>query len=386
MPLNILIVSNTSWYLHNFRLGLIISLIERGNQISTLAPEDDFSCKLKKTGCHHIHLEMDNKGLNPISDLWMNKKLSEQYREINPDLILHYTIKPVLYGSLAAGKLGIPFINNITGLGTAFIKENWVTWLVKRLYRLSQKNADHIFFQNADDRELFSTEKLIPEDVPQEVIPGTGINTDHFNLQPYPENNPVTFLLIARMLWDKGVGEFVEAARKVRLQFDDVRFQLLGFLDVSNRTAISCEQMQVWGNEGIIEYLRETDDVRPYIRAAHCVVLPSYREGLPRTLLEAAAMGRPIITTDVTGCREVVEHGANGYLCKPRDANDLAQKIIDMVKLSIEERREMGLKGREKIERGFSERVTVARIIEIINRLIDKSEDSKNPCGVNGNV
>ena len=386
MPLNILIVSNTSWYLHNFRLGLIISLIERGNQISTLAPEDEFSLKLGKIGCHHIHLEMDNKGLNPVRDLMMRKRLTEIYRESNPDLILHYTIKPVIYGSLAARRLSIPFINNITGLGTSFIKRNWVTWLVKRLYRISQKNADYVFFQNADDRKFFRKEMLVPKNVPQGIVPGTGIDIDRFNIRSYSEANPVIFLLIARMLWDKGVREFVEAARQIKLEFSDVRFQLLGFLDVSNRTAISRRQMHIWTEQGVIDYLGETDDVRQHIAFSSCVVLPSYREGLPRTLLEAAAMGRPIIATDVTGCREVVEHGVNGYLCKVRDANDLAERMKDMIRLSIDERREMGLKGREKVEREFNERVIVARIIEIINRLIDKSEDSKNPCGVNGNV
>ena len=153
--MKILIVANTSWYIYNFRLGLIQAFSELGYETPTLAPKDQFSAKLKEIGCHHVHLEMDNKGVNPVNDLMMRKRLSEQYKEINPDLILHYTIKPVIYGSIAAEKLGIPFINNITGLGTAFIKRNWITWLVKRLYRLSQKNADHVFFQNSDDKEIF---------------------------------------------------------------------------------------------------------------------------------------------------------------------------------------------------------------------------------------
>ncbi len=370
MPLNILIVSNTSWYLYNFRLGLIILLLERGYQISTLAPDDEFSEKLRQAGCHHIHLEMDNKGLNPITDFMMKNGLDNIYKEINPDLIIHYTIKPVIYGSLAAVKLGIPFINNISGLGTAFIKTNWVTWLVKQLYRLSQKKADHVFFQNSDDMELFNKEKLIPEEILQEVIPGTGIDTNHFQLSSYPEKNPVIFLIIARMLWDKGVGEYVDAARQMKSEFNNVRFQLLGFLDVSNRTAISRRQMQIWTEEGIIEYLGETNDVRPYICNVDCVVLPSYREGLPRTLLEAASMGRPIIATDVTGCREVVDHGVNGYLCKAKDASDLSEKMKDMIKLSIDERREMGLRGRKKMEENFDEKIIVQTIVNRIESFL----------------
>jgi len=211
----------------------------------------------------------------------------------------------------------------------------------------------------------------MPEDVPQEIIPGTGINIDHFNIRSYPESNQVTFLLIARILWDKGVGEFVETARWIKSEFSDVRFQLLGFLDVSNRTAISRQQMQIWTEQGIVEYVGETNDVRPYIADADCVVLPSYREGLPRTLLEAAAMGRPIIATDVTGCREVVEHGVNGYLCKARDANDLADKMKDMLKLSLNERREMGLKGRKKMEEDFDEKNVVKKIVSRIESMLN---------------
>ena len=371
MSVKVTLVANTSWYLYNFRLGLIDLLLSRHYEVSTLAPEDEFSEKLRQAGCRHIYLKMDNKGLNPINDLIMKKKMSEIYRENNPDLILHYTIKPVLYGSMAADSLGIPFINNITGLGTAFINRNWVTWLVKQLYRLSQKNADYVFFQNSDDRELFEKEKLIPENVPRKVIPGTGINIDHFSSHPYPVSNPVTFLLIARMLWDKGVGEFVEAARQMKSEFSDIRFQLLGFIDVSNRTAISNQQMKIWKEQGIIEYLGETDDVREHIASSSCVVLPSYREGLPRTLLEAASMERPIIATDVTGCREVVEHGVNGYLCKVKDVNDLAQKMRDMIKLPSYDRREMGLRGREKVEQNFDEKIVMGRIVNQIENVLN---------------
>ena len=370
MPHRIIIVANTAWYLFNFRLGLINGLINSGYEVTVLAPKDDTSHKLEQVGCKYGNLIMDNMGLNPLADLRLKNNLRAIYNDLSPQLVIHYTIKPVIYGSMAAAKLGIPFINNITGLGTAFIKKNWVTWLVKQLYRLSQKNANHVLFQNADDRELFSREKLIPEDVTQEVIPGTGIDIDLFNVRPYPESNPVTFLLISRMLWDKGVGEFVEAARQIKSEFSDVHFQLLGFLNVINRSAISPQQMQIWIEQAVIEYLGETNDVREHIASSSCVVLPSYREGLPRTLLEAAAMGRPLIATDVTGCREVAEHGVNGYLCKARDANDLAQKMRDMIMLSIDERRDMGLRSRRKMEEDFDEKMVVEKIVSRIESVL----------------
>ncbi len=366
-------MANTAWYLFNFRLGLIRSLLEHGYEVSTLSPEDKSSVNLHDAGCRHIHLEMDNKGVNPLSDLMMKRRLSKIYNESSPDLIIHYTIKPVIYGSLAAAKLGIPFVNNITGLGTAFIKQNWVTWLVKQLYRRSQKKAVFVFFQNADDKEFFSRRKLIPENVPQEIIPGTGIDTDHFQLSPYPAKNSVTFLLIARMLWDKGVGEFVEAARQIKSEFSDVHFQLLGFLDVINRTAISRQQMQIWTEQGVIEYLGETNDVRDYIASSSCVVLPSYREGLPRTLLEAAAMGRPIIATDVTGCREIVRDGKNGFLCRVKDSENLGAKMKAFLQLPLEEKEKMGLEGRRLVEERFDERNVVASIVSEIEKLLAKA-------------
>ena len=371
MSHRLLIVANTSWYLYNFRFGLINELLARQYEVFILAPKDEFSDKLKRNGCQYIQLEMDNKGLNPINDFIMKTRLSEIYREVNPDLILHYTVKPVLYGSMAAEKLGIQFVNNITGLGTAFIKKNWVTWLVKLLYKYSQKKAGYILFQNRDDQKFFQKENLILETVPQEVIPGTGIDTGHFEVKPYSKPNPVKFLLISRLIWDKGVGEFVEAARKIKSEFSDVCLQLLGFLDVSNRTTISRQQMQNWVEQGIIEYLGETYDVRPYIADADCVILPSYREGLPRTLLEAAAMGRPIIATDVTGCREVVDHGVNGFLCKVKSVNDLTKKMKDMINLSTDERREMGLRGREKVEKEFDEKIIIKKIINRVESVLN---------------
>jgi len=313
---------------------------------------------------------MDNKGLNPITDFKLIKNITTIYYDLNPDLILHYTIKPVIYGSFSASKLGIPFINNITGMGTAFIKTNWLTFLVKFLYRLSQKNADHIIFQNVDDKNYFINKKLIPIYVPSDIIPGTGVDTGYFDIHPYPKSNSLTFLLVARILWDKGVGEFVHAARKVKAEFPDARFQLLGFLDVNNRTSIPRMDVCKWIDEDIIDYLGDTDDVRPYIKRAGCIVLPSYREGLPKSLLEAASMGRPIIATDVTGCREIVANGKNGFLCDVKDYQSLAEKIKTFIELPLEAKEKMGLEGRNIVEKRFDEKNVVPLIFSKIEKLL----------------
>ena len=341
--------------------------------MTALAPEDDASPKLKETGCRFVHVPMDNQGMNPLADFHLKKRLESIYETVSPDLTIHYTVKPVLFGSMAAENLGIPFVNNITGLGTAFIRKNWVTSLVKILYRRSQRKASLLFFQNSEDRDLFERQGLIPKSVPREVVPGTGVDIEKFSIRPYSLAEPSSFLLVARLIWDKGVSEFVEAARVVKREFPHTRFQLLGYLEVKNRTAVSRKQVNSWVKEGLLEYLGDTEDVRSFVTKAGCLVLPSYREGLPKTLLEAAAMGRPIIATDVTGCREVVDHGVNGYLCKVRDASDLAEKMKNMIKLSIDERREMGLRGRKKMKENFDEKLIVQKIINQIENVLNST-------------
>jgi glycosyltransferase involved in cell wall biosynthesis len=289
-----------------------------------------------------------------------------------PDLYLGYTVKPNVYGSLAAGMLGIPVINNIAGLGAIFIRGGLLVRLVRWLYKTSLKRSSKVFFQNNDDRQLFISGGLVNETI-ADLLPGSGIDLTRFAVTPLPSlppaNRKFRFLLIARMLRDKGVVEFVEAAKVVKGNYPDVEFALLGFLDVQNPAAISKEEVDSWVAEGSVTYLGVSDDVRAEIAAGDCIVLPSYREGTPRTLLEAAAMGRPIITTDAVGCREVVDDGQNGFLCKVRDSADLANKMESMLKLSPQERQEMGRKGREKMEREFDEAIVIQKYLNAIHAL-----------------
>lgn len=359
------ISSNTAWSLYNFRSGLIRALLERNYRVVALAPEDEFCERLASLGCEVVYLPMDKKGTHPLRDLGTLKNYRSLYRRLRVDVALHYTIKPVIYGSLAARSLGIPYINTITGLGTAFIRDTWLTRVVESLYRVSQRWPEKVFFLNQDDLGLFLKRRLVRLRI-AEYLPGEGIDLARFRDSPLPEGNAPVFLLIARMLWDKGVGEFVAAVRRVRQRYPDARFQLLGFIGVENQTAIPKNTVESWVQEGVVEYLGSTDDVRSFIEAADCVVLPSYREGTPRSLLEAAAMGRPIITTDVVGCREVVDDGINGLLCHPRDAVDLAEKMERMITLSPQVRAEMGRRGRDKVEREFDEQTVIQRYLTVI--------------------
>lgn len=364
--MTIAISSNTAWSVYNFRIGLIRALLASGEAVIVLAPEDDYSQRLRDLGCRVIDFAMDNKGSNPVRDVGLLLAYRRVYRQLRPSIVLHYTIKPVIYGALAARSLGIPYVSTITGLGTAFIRDGWLTRIVENLYRLSQRKASQVFFQNNDDLALFRERKLVPMDRVRR-LPGSGVNLSRFSVQPLPDGPPC-FLMIARLVRDKGVVEFVEAARHIKQHHPQARFQLLGQVGVANRTAIGRAELDVWLAEGVIEYLGETDDVRPFIEQARCVVLPSYREGVPRSLLEGAAMARPLITTDAPGCRDVVEHGNNGYLCKVKDSEDLAAKIEDFLALPLAEHQRMAEASRALVAEKFEESIVVDQYLAAIKQ------------------
>lgn len=364
----VLISINTAWNFLNFRSGLIRALVDAGYEVVAVAPPDAYVDRVTALGCRYVPLPMDNQGTHPGRDallFWRFLRLLHQER---PDVFLGYTVKPNVYGSLAAHWLGIPAINNIAGLGVVFGKTGLLVSVVRGLYRLALRKSARVFFQNDDDRQLFITGGLVNPSAAA-LLPGSGVDLSKFAVLPLPQQRlgrVFRFLLVARMLWEKGIAEYAEAAKRVRVLFPETEFCLLGFLDVKNPKAISREQMDALEASGMT-YLGVSDDVRAQMAEADCVVLPSYyREGTPRTLLEAAALGRPIITTNAVGCREVVDDGINGYLCEPRSVEDLAKKMGKMLALSYEERTDMGLKGREKMEREFDEKVVIERYLNVV--------------------
>lgn len=370
MKKKILISINTSWNIINFRLGLLQALQNQGYQIIVLAPKDKYSEKFDELGFEYFDIEMNNKGTNPIEDLKLTLSYYKILKKIKPDLMLNYTIKPNIYGTIAANFLNIPTINNIAGLGTLFVNENFITKVAKLLYKYSQNKASKVFFQNNEDFELFTNSGLVDR-TKSDVLPGSGVNTDKFLPMEKTKNlDKVVFLLISRMLWDKGVGEYVGAARILTKKYSNVEFQLLGFLDVVNKSAISKEQMNNWVEEGIINYLGTSDNVKNEISNADCIVLPSfYREGTPRTLIESASMAKPIVTTNNIGCKNVVIHGESGFLCEIKNSIDLANKLEKIITMSKEERIKMGQKGREKIINEYDEKIVISKYNNAINEV-----------------
>ena len=366
--MKIAIVLNTSWNIYNFRMNLIRSLQDQGHEIHTIAPVDPFTPKLTEAGCTHHALKMDSRGANPIKDLGLIIELFSIYKSVKPDIILHYTIKPNVYGSVAASMLKIPVVNNVCGLGTVFLKKDLLSFIAKLLYRITFRFPKKVFFQNPDDLNLFITEKLVPPGI-VDLLPGSGIDLEKFKPHSFQRNNKFTFLLISRLISDKGVFEYIEAVKKLKLDGLDAHFQILGAMDPEHKRGIEKSVIEGWINSGTVEYLGTTEDVRPFIKQADCIVLPSYREGTPRTLLEAASSSKPIIATNVPGCNHVVVDNVNGLLCKIKDAQDLAAKMNTMAHFSDETLKDFGYNGRLKMEAEYSESIVINKYLSTLAAL-----------------
>ncbi len=381
--MKVVIVLNTVWNVVNFREGLVRALVAAGHGVLVVAPPDGYVNRLAKLGCLYVPLLMDNQGTHPVRDLMLVFRLIKLFMRERPDIFLGYTVKPNVYGSLAASLIGVAVVNNVAGLGSVFIDKSFLTSLVRLLYRLAFSRSKKVFFQNKEDRQLFIDGGLVPSAV-TDCLPGSGVDLEKFYFQPAVsagKRGKLRFLMIARMLYDKGVAEFVEAAKLIRERWSEAECCLLGFVDVPSPSSISLSQINEWVAEGSVRYLGERDDVRSEIVKADCIVLPSfYREGVPHSLLEAAAIGRPLITTDTDGCRDAVEEGKNGFLCKSRDARDLAEKMERMLLLSDEERHAMALYGRKKMEREFDEKIVIQKYLEVIDSIKKEGSARRATC------
>ena len=366
--MRIAIVLNTSWNIYNFRMNFVRTLLEQGHEVHTIAPEDDYTPLLWKAGCIHHKVKMDSRGANPIKDSALIFELFTIYRRVKPDIILHYTIKPNVYGTIAASFLKIPVVNNVCGLGTVFLKDNLISAIAIFLYRVSFRFANKVFFQNPEDLKLFLDKKLVPAKA-VDILPGSGIDLTRFQPLAFKRNEKFTFLLISRLITDKGVMEYIEAVRQLKANGINANFQVLGAMDPEHKRGIKVRVIQEWINSGTIEYLGTTNDVRNFIDKADCIVLPSYREGTPRTLLEAASSAKPIIATDVPGCNNVVVNDFNGLLCRIKDSADLAEKMTLMLGFGDEKLKVFGRNGRVKMELEYDESLVIKKYLDALAEL-----------------
>ena len=361
-------VGNSALTMLNFRLGVMREL-SKEYDVTMITPQDTDIAVLESYSIRYIPVEVDCRGTNPIRDYRLIKSLYSIYKKEQFDFIFHYTIKPILYGSYAAGRLGIHHIAILTGLGYSFIKRNWLFFLSRYMHRFALRKADAIWFLNQDDCDAFVKWNVVDQERVH-IIHGEGVDTDFY--QSTKKDTAVfRFLHCGRMLRSKGVALYVEAAKRLKADFPQVKFQLLGPIDSQNPDAISPKEMEQWVRSEAIEYLGVTRDVRPFLDQCSCVVLPSYyMEGVPRSLMEAASMECPLIATDSVGCKDVVLDGINGLLCEKRSVESLYQTMRKMLQLSPEERQQMGQNGRQLMLRKFDEKLILQEYIRILNKYL----------------
>lgn len=359
----ILVLANFDMGLYKFRKALLQELIRLENEVYIALPNGEFIPELEKIGCHFVETEVDRRGMNPLHDIGLYRQYRKILKKLKPDLVIGYTIKPNVYGGFACRMATIPFAANITGLGSAIEGGGVLQKLVFAMYKAGLAKAKVVFFENEGNREVLVNAGVVKKEQTH-VLCGAGIDTDEYPLLPYPQGNPIHFLFVGRIMKEKGVDELFEAMTRLKAEYgDDVVLDVVGMFEEAYQEKI--EQLQ---NDGIIAFHGYQQDVKPFYEKAHCVVLPSYHEGMSNVLLEAASSGRPIITSCIHGCMEAVEDGVSGFLCTPRDADSLYDAMKRFAAMPQKEKVRFGREGRERMEKMFDKRRVVA---ETMRRLFD---------------
>lgn len=355
--MKVLILANNDVGLYQFRKELIETLLT-DHQVHISLPKGDLVAPLVETGCVFHDTPVDRRGINPATDLGLLLAYRKLLRREKPDLVITYTIKPNIYGGLACRLLGIPYAANITGLGTAFQKDGLLRKFVVTLYKSALKKAKVVFFENSANRQIFVDENIVPE-AKTCLLNGAGVNLEKYSPVPYPTDNTTRFLFIGRVMKEKGVDELFDAMSRLRAEGCDCTLDVLGYYEDNYEAAIRTYETAGW-----LRFHGHVRDVRPYIEKAHCFVLPSYHEGMANTNLECAAMGRPLITSDIPGCREAVIDGETGLLCQSRNADSLYAAMKKFLALPNAARAKMGQSGRKHMENVFDKRTVVKQTMK----------------------
>lgn len=359
----ILILANLDVGLYKFRKALIKELIDQGNEVYISLPKGMLVEKMEEMGCHFIETPIDRRGINPATDFKLMLKYFKIMGKVKPDLVITYTIKPNIYGGMVTRLKRVPYAVNITGLGTAFQNENMIKKLVVFLYKLACKKAKTIFFENAENRQVFLDNKIIKK-AQTCLLPGAGIDLDEYQVTPYPEESRnIRFLFIGRVMKEKGVEELFKAAKNIKKIYPEVSFDIVGPMEDDYK-----ERIQSLVRNGIIYYYGYQEDVKPFIKKCDCFVLPSYHEGMANTLLESASMGRPLITSRIHGCMEAVKEGESGYLVDVQDAKGLEEKIKEFIKLPYNEKKKMGEVSRKVMEGTFDKKDVVRMTVRELSK------------------
>jgi glycosyltransferase involved in cell wall biosynthesis len=353
-----------------FRKEIIDELVAKDYHVILSCPYGERLKIFQKNNKISIEdIKINRRGKNPIQDLKLFYNYIKLMKKYKPNIVLTFTIKPNIYGSMAARILGIKYINNITGLGSSFAKKSLLNKIVVHLYRIALKKSSFVFFQNEENKNLALKEKMIKSKY--KVIPGSGVNIEKFQLESYPKEETIVFNYIGRVLREKGIDKYIHAANKIKKEFKNVQFNIIGFIEPTEyHYKMKLEELQT---KGIINYLGNQSDVRPFIKKSQCTIHPSmYGEGMSNVLLESAASGRPVITTNISGCKEVVADGITGFVYNADDVNDLIEKITKFLCLDYEDKKMMGIAGRKKIETEFNRDIVVQNYLHIIECELDK--------------
>ncbi len=365
--MKIAFVANTSWNIFNFRKGLVGHFLAKGDEVLVLTPKDEYTEEIVKWGTKWINTPLEGTGINPAKDVRYLNQLRRIFKKELPEAVLSYTIKSNIYSCLAARRTSIPVICNVSGLGTVFLVDDLVGKFAINLYRIAFRNAGFVFFQNQDDQNLFLSKVRIPKDKIG-LLPGSGIDLTAYEYASPSFGNCTKFLMISRLIIEKGVREFAEAASNFENQ-EDVSFTLVGKFDEMHARSIAKSELDQWISKGWIEYLPHSNHIKDLITGHEVVVLPSYREGTPRTLLEGAAMGKALLASNVPGCKEVIDDGVNGFLFEAKNTKQLVSKIKLYLSLSLDERLEMARNSRELAEEKFDEKIVIASYEKVIHRI-----------------
>lgn len=351
----VLILANHFVTLHAFRQELINMLLEENYEVYLALPPSKDNIFFSRLGCHIIDISIDRRGTNPLSDLKLLYDYTKAIKKIQPDLILTYTIKPNTYGGIAARLHKKSVIHTVTGLGSVYIRDMWQSKIAATLNKFAFEKAETIVFLNEHNREFYRTQKIIDKSNHTMVVAGSGVNLEKFKYSPENSHYPITFTFIGRVLKDKGIDEYLIAAKNIVNKHRDISFEVVGFIDEEKYEKLLVE----YEKNGIIKYLGKREDIASIIANSSCIVLPSYGEGRGTVLQEGAAIGRPLITTNSYGCRENVDDGYNGFLCKVGNANSLELAMEKFINLSSSERLLMGKRSREKAEKEFDRKQVV---------------------------
>ena len=358
----ILILANDSVYVYNLRRELIERFISEGHKVFIASEGGESVSDLENMGCVHYEIKVSRHGMNPADDLALLGKYKKIIREIGPEVVLTYNIKPNIYGAVACKSLKVPCIANITGLGTAVENKSVVQSIIVLMYRYAFTDIKKVFFQNSENMQFFADRKIAPGKY--DLLPGSGVNLQRFVPLEYLSSEKTEFVFIARIMKEKGIDQYLEAAEYIRRKYPDTVFHVCGFCEQAYE-----EKLKELGDKGVIVYHGMVKDIKTILRDVHCTVHPTYYpEGMSNVLLESCASARPIITTDRSGCREIVDDGINGYVCRQKDGADLIEKIERFLALPFEEKRKMGENGRRKVEREFDREIVVKKYLEAIER------------------